>query len=163
MSLQTNHRWTFVPRFRKDAFGWRSQPAILRIREALSEIKKTARKNPLLGAMGTVLFLEKISAAIANVDGSSGAIGAEVNAAVDVLVPIIAGAPADEALRGKWLDRLWQAVESDDYSYIDQLPDRWGDCALLQKRRRSGPTRSLTSDSRCDLSSLTMGRGKIGA
>jgi hypothetical protein len=46
------------------------------------------------------LFLEKISAAIANVDGSSGAIGAAVNAAVGVLVPIIAGAPADEALRG---------------------------------------------------------------
>jgi hypothetical protein len=39
MSLQTNHRWTFLPRFRKGAFGWRSQPAILRIREALSEIK----------------------------------------------------------------------------------------------------------------------------
>ena len=97
MSLQTSHRWTFGPRFRKGAFGWRSQPAILRIREALSEIKKTARKNPILGAEGSILFLEKISAAIANVDGSSGAIGAEVNAAVDVLVPIIAGAPADEA------------------------------------------------------------------
>jgi hypothetical protein len=68
------------------------------------------------------LFLEKISAAIANVDGSSGAIGSEVNAAVGVLVPIIAGAPADEALQGKWLDRLWLAVVSDDYSYIDQLP-----------------------------------------
>ena len=52
MSFQTNHRWTFVPRFRKGAFGWRSQPAILRIREALSEIKKTARKNPILGAEG---------------------------------------------------------------------------------------------------------------
>jgi len=94
MSLQTNHRWAFGPRFRKGAFGWRSQPEILRIREALSEIKKTARKNPILGAEGSILFLEKISAAIANVDGSSGAIGAAVNAAAGVLVPIIAGAPA---------------------------------------------------------------------
>jgi len=144
MSLQTNHRWTFAPRFRKGVFGWRSQPAILRIREALSEIKKTARKNPILGAEGAVLFLEKISAAIANVDGSSGAIGAAVNAAVDVLVPIIAGAPADEALRGKWLDRLWRAVESDDYSYIDQLPDRWGElCA-------SPETASIWADSFID-------------
>jgi hypothetical protein len=108
MSHETSHRWTFVPRFRKGAFGWRSQPAIIRIREALSEIKKMARKNPILGAEGSILFLEKISAAIANVDGSSGAIGAEVNAAVDVLVAIIARAPADEALRGKWLDRLRQ-------------------------------------------------------
>jgi hypothetical protein len=144
MNLQTNHRWTFGPRFRKGAFGWRSQPAILRIREALSEIKKTARKNPILGAEGSILFLEKISAAIANVDGSSGAIGAQVNAAVDVLVPIIAGAPADEALRGKWLDRLWQAVASDNYSYIDQLPDRWGElCA-------SPETASIWADSFID-------------
>ena len=144
MSLQTNHRWTFGPRFRKGAFGWRSQPAILRIREALSEIKKTARKNPILGAEGSILFLEKISAAIARVDGSSGAIGAQVNAAVGVLVPIIAGAPADEALRGKWLDRLWLAVVSDDYSYIDQLPDRWGElCA-------SPETASIWADSFID-------------
>ncbi len=64
MSLQTNHRWTFGPRFRKGAFGWRSQPAILRIREALSEIKKTARKNPILkgpspGPLGHVPILSK--------------------------------------------------------------------------------------------------------
>jgi hypothetical protein len=144
MSLQTKHRWTFAARFRKDAFGWRSQPAILCIREALSEIKRTARKNPILGAEGAVLFLEKISAAIARVDGSSGAIGAEVNGAVDVLVPIIAGAPADEALRGKWLDRLWLAVENDGYSYIDQLPDRWGElCA-------SPETASVWADSFID-------------
>jgi hypothetical protein len=59
MSLQTKHRWTFAARFRKGAFGWRSQPAILRIREALSEIRKAARKDPILGAEGAVLFLEK--------------------------------------------------------------------------------------------------------
>jgi len=144
MSREAKHRWTFAARFRKDAFGWRSQPAILRIREALSEIKKTARKNPILGAEGAVLFLERISAAIARVDGSSGAIGAAVNAVVDVLVPIIAGAPADEALREKWLDRLWQAVENDGYSYIDQLPDRWGElCA-------SPETASIWADSFID-------------
>ncbi len=130
-------RWAFVRRFRKDAFGWRSQPAILRIREALSEIKRAARKDPILGAEGAVLFLEKISGAIARVDGSSGAIGAAVNAALDVLASIIAVAPADEALREKWLDRLWAAVENDDYSYIDQLPDRWGDlCASPEKASR---------------------------
>jgi len=144
MSLQTNHRWTFGPRFRKGAFGWRSQPAILRIREVLSEIKKAARKNPILGAEGAVLFLEKISAALAKVDGSSGAIGAEVKAAADVLVPIIAVAPADESLRGKWLDRPWLAVQNDNYSYIDQLPDRWGDLCV------SPETASIWADSFID-------------
>ncbi|HPW18512.1 MAG TPA: hypothetical protein PLP83_09065 [Candidatus Aminicenantes bacterium] len=137
MSGPKHRRWTFAQRFRRDAFGWRSQPAILRIREALSEIKKAARKDPVLGAEGAVLFLEKISASLARVDGSSGAIGAAVNAAVDVLVPIIAKAPADDALREKWLDRLWAAVESDEYSYIDQLPDRWGElCASPEKASR---------------------------
>jgi len=132
MSRPVSHRWTFARRFRRGAFGWRSRPAILRIREALSEIKKAARKDPVLGAEGAVLLLEKISGALASVDGSSGAIGAEVNAAVDILASIVGRAPADEALRGKWLDRLWAAVESDDYSYIDQLPDRWGELCASQ-------------------------------
>jgi hypothetical protein len=126
MNKVTKHQWAFAPRFRKNAFGWRSNPAILRIREALSEIKKTARKDPILGAEGGVLFLEKISASIANVDGSSGAIGTAVNAAVDEMVSIISGAPAQKAVRQKWLERLWRAAEEDDYSYLDRLPDRWG-------------------------------------
>lgn len=137
MSGPKHQRWAFAQRFRRDAFGWRSQPAILRIREALSEIKKAARKDPVLGAEGAVLFLEKVSASLARVDGSSGAIGAAVNGAVDVLVPIVARAPADETLREKWLDRLWQAVESDEFSYIDQLPDRWGElCASPETASR---------------------------
>jgi hypothetical protein len=49
----------FTQFFLQSLFGWRSQPAILRIREALSEIRKAARKDPILGAEGAVLFLEK--------------------------------------------------------------------------------------------------------
>jgi hypothetical protein len=49
------HKWTFRARFRRHAFGWRSQPAIKRIKEAVSEIKQVARKQPLLGAEGAVL------------------------------------------------------------------------------------------------------------
>ena len=41
-----------------------------RIFEAVSEIKKTARKYPILGAEDTVLFLEKVSEVIAYVDCS---------------------------------------------------------------------------------------------
>ena len=53
MSSGTKHTWTFRARFRRHAFGWRSQPAIKRIKEAVSEIKKTARKDPVLGGAGT--------------------------------------------------------------------------------------------------------------
>ncbi len=49
------YRWEFKPRFRRHAFGWRSQPAIQRIKEAVSEIKKVARRDPVLGGEGAVV------------------------------------------------------------------------------------------------------------
>ena len=42
------HKWNFRARFRRHAFGWRSQPAIKRIKEAVSVIKKESRKGPIL-------------------------------------------------------------------------------------------------------------------
>jgi hypothetical protein len=50
------HKWTFRARFRRNAFGWHSQPAIKRIKEAVAEIKKVSHKEPILGAEGAVLF-----------------------------------------------------------------------------------------------------------
>ena len=111
--IHPSHQWTFRACFRRHAFGWRSQPAIKRIKEAVSEIKKAARKDPILGAEGAVLLLEKLSPAIEQVDSSSGAIGTAVNKAIETLVHIIVGAPADDALRDKWMERLWRAVEED--------------------------------------------------
>ena len=134
MSSSTRHTWTFRARFRRHAFGWRSQPAIKRIKEAVSEIKKAARKDPVLGAEGAVLFLEKVSPAIEQVDSSSGAIGTAVNNAIDALVPTIAKAPADGKLHDKWLERLWRAVEDDDIPYIEMLPDHWGELCVTPER-----------------------------
>jgi len=57
----SKHRWQFAARFRRNAFDWRSQPAIQKVREAVSEIKKAARRDPVLAADGAVLFLEKVS------------------------------------------------------------------------------------------------------
>ena len=128
------HTWTFRARFRRHAFGWRSQPAIKRIKEGVLEIKKVYRKNPLLGAEGAVLLLEKVSPAIEQVDSSSGAIGTAVNNAIDVLVPMIAKAPADDKLRDKWMERLWQAVENDDIPYIEMLPEYWGELCVTPER-----------------------------
>lgn len=133
MSKGARQVWTFAPRFRRRAFGWRSQPAITRVKEAVAEIKKAARKDPLLGAEGAVLLLEKLSPALEQVDSSSGAIGAAVYHAIEELVPIIAGAPADDALRATWLDRLWKALEEDQIPYIEGLGDHWGElCASPQ-------------------------------
>ncbi len=134
MGVNMNHKWTFRARFRRQAFGWRSQPAIRRIKEAVSEIKKVARKNPVLGAEGAVLFLERVSPAIERVDSSSGAIGTAVTHAIETLVPIIAGASAEDAQRDQWLERLWRAVEEDDIPYIELLPDYWGELCVTAER-----------------------------
>ena len=124
------HKWEFKARFRRHASGWRSQPAIQRVRQAVSEIKKVARKDAMIGAEGAVSLLERISPALEHVDSSSGAIGVAVNNAIAELVPIVAGATADAKTREAWLERLWAAHEADQIPYIEQLADHWGDlCA----------------------------------
>ncbi len=124
------HRWEFKARFRRGAFGWKSQPPIQRVREAVAEIKKAMRRDPVLGADGAVSFLERVSAAIANVDGSSGAMGTAVNHAIAELVPIIATAPAETTTRQAWLERLFEAHAADEIPYIERLADDWGElCA----------------------------------
>jgi hypothetical protein len=127
------HRWEFRARFRRHAFGWKSQPAIQRIKQAVSEIKGVSRRDPVLAAEGAVLFLERISPAIEQVDGSSGAIGTAVNRAIEELVPILAGAPADAKTREAWLDRLWEAHAEDQIPYIERLADHWGElCGSME-------------------------------
>lgn len=121
------HRWEFKPRFRRGAFGWRSQPAIERLKQAVSEIKRVARRDPGLAADGAVTLLERLSAALEHVDSSSGAIVTAVNHTIAELVPVIGGAPADAEQRQGWLERLWAAHEADKIPYIERLGDFWGD------------------------------------
>lgn len=134
MSPQEKYKWEFSARFRRNSFGWRSQPAIKRIREAVSEIKKVKRRDPVLAGEGAVLFLERLSPAIMNVDGSSGAIGSAVNKAIEDLAPIIAGAPAGDKARDEWLDRLWNAIQEDEIQYIESLAEHWGDMCVTGER-----------------------------
>jgi len=130
MTKPENHRWKFKPRFRRHAFGWKSLPAIGRIKEAVAEIKKVAKQNPLLAAEGAVTFLERLSPAIEQVDGSSGSIGAAVGNAISELVPLIEHAPAEKTIRDAWLERLFEAHQADEIPYIERLADLWGNlCA----------------------------------
>jgi hypothetical protein len=127
------HPWGFRARFRANAFGWKSQPAITRVREAVAEIKKTAKTNALVAADGAVLFLERVSPALAHVDSSSGAIGSAVNRAIEELVAIIAAAPADVKTREGWLERLYEARAADEIPYIELLADFWGDLCVTKE------------------------------
>lgn len=124
------YKWQFAPRFRRNAFGWKSDLPIQRIKEALTEIRLVARKEPILAAEGTIVLLEKLSPALMNVDSSSGALGSAVNHAIVTLVPILSQADVDATTRQRWLDRLWEAVQEDEMPYIEYLADFWGElCA----------------------------------
>ena len=45
MTKAAAHKWEFRPRFRRNAFGWKSQPAIARVKEAVSEIRTVGRSD----------------------------------------------------------------------------------------------------------------------
>ena len=126
----TKHKWQFASRFRRHAFGWRSDTPIQRIKEALAEIKPLARKEPVLAAEGAVALLEKLSPALEQVDSSSGALGSAVNKAIETLVPLIAKADVEPKQRQRWLERLWKALQDDEIPYIELLGDHWGDLCV---------------------------------
>jgi hypothetical protein len=119
------HKWEFAQRFRRNAFGWRSDVPIQRIKEAFTEIRQMARSDAVLAAEGAVKFLEKVSPALEHVDSSSGAIGTAVNRAIEVLVPIIAGAQVNTVTRQRWLERLWEAIQDQGVPYIEGLSEEW--------------------------------------
>jgi len=128
MKATNQHKWTFPNRFRARVFGWRaSKLACKRLKEAVSEIKKVAKADPIIGAEGTILLMEKLWPALEHVDSSSGALGTAVNKALNDLLPILINAPADRKTRDIWLDRLWQAKEEDGVDYLSLLGDRWGE------------------------------------
>lgn len=130
---KSTHPWQFPSRFRRNAFGWRSDLPIQRIKETVAEIRKVARTEPVVAADGAVKFLEKVSASLGHVDSSSGAMTTAVNRAIETLVPVIAKAEVDLRTRRKWLERLWIAIEEDEISYAEYIGDFWGDlCASVE-------------------------------
>lgn len=126
----TAYKWQFTSRFRRHAFGWRSDMPIQRIKEALTEIKAFTRKDPLLAAEGAITLLEKLSPALEQVDSSSGALGSAVNKAIETLVPIIVKAKVEPKHRQRWLERLWQALQDDAMPYLELLGDYWGEICV---------------------------------
>jgi hypothetical protein len=126
--MPTKHGWTFKPRLRSRAFGWKgSHLACQRLKEAVTEIKKVARVDPVTVADGVVSLVERIWPAFQDIDTSSGALGGVVYWAQLELLPIAIDAPADRKTRDKWLDRLWEAILEDGVDYLSPVEDRWGE------------------------------------
>ncbi len=131
MSKTISHKWVFPARFRTGAYSWKgSRLATQRLREAVSEIKKVAKKNPVPGAEGAVRLIEKLWPSLEHIDTSSGTLGSAVVRTLDALIPIIIKAPADEKKRNEWLDRLWQAMVDDGVDYLSPVGEQWGELCV---------------------------------
>lgn len=153
-SMPAKHTWTFKSRVRARTLGWkRSHLACQRV-EAVAEIKKVARVDPVITGDGIVSLMERIWPAFQDIDTSSGAVGGAVYRAQDEWLPIAIEAPADRKSRDKWLDRLWQAIEDDGVAYLSQVQDRWGglcrssEVASYWTDQRLGLVRTAWSDPR---------------
>jgi len=98
--------WAFPARFRAHAFGWKgTKLATERLKEAVREIKAVHRKDPALAADGAVRLIERLVPAIQDIASSSGSLGKATNRALDTLLDLIAGAPADTKTRSAWSRR----------------------------------------------------------
>jgi hypothetical protein len=125
--MASSHAWAFRASFRRNVFGWSgTRKAIERLNEAVAEIERMARTDPVLAGEGAVLLLEKLSPAVSGIDSSSGALGNATAGVVEKMAPLIAAAPVPRPLREKWLERLLEAIQEDDPPYIESLGDHWG-------------------------------------
>jgi len=128
----------FKARFRRHAFGWRSQPAVQRVKQAVTE-SKGSPPGPLARPRGSDLSRASLAGARARRQ-LLGAIGTAVYHAIEQLVPVIAGAAATPKTR----DRCSTAVggpRSRQMPYIESLPST-GEHSAPRSRSRppGGPT-----------------------
>lgn len=126
--MKSQHKWAFRSRFRSHAFGWKgSRLACQRLKEAVAEIRKAAKTEPVVAGDGVVCLMERIWPAFQGIDTSSGTLGGAVGWVQQELLPIVIVAPADRKTRDGWLVRLWQAIEEDGVDYLSGVGDRWGE------------------------------------
>lgn len=129
--MVVKYSWKFKPKMRARSYGWQgTQKATTRLKEAVSEIKAVARKDPILAGEGVVCLMERIWPAFEHIDTSSGALGGAIYRTLNVLIPILVKAPADQRTRAKWLKRLVQAFEEDGVDYLAPVEERFGEIAV---------------------------------
>ena len=122
------HKWVFKAQFRSSAYGWRgSGLASKRLKEAVSEINKVEKRDPVEAGEGAVALFERLWPAFQDIDTSTGALGRAVSATLEKLISLLFDAPADQLVRQKRLERLFTAIQEDGVDYLAPLEDRWGE------------------------------------
>ena len=122
------HKWVFTSHFRSKAYSWKASVlAGKRIAEAVKEITKVSKVDPIVAGEGIVLFLERLVPSIEQIDSSSGSIGNSVNKGVEQLTKIFQSLAVEIPMRKAWLERIWDAFQEDGYGYLDQIGEAWGE------------------------------------
>ena len=130
--MPTKHKWKFKSYFRREAYGWNgTAKASKRMKEAVSEIKKVAKKDSALAGEGVVELFYRLYPARMQIDGSSGALGTAMNKTIESLLPILIKADWDMNTRGKWLEKLYEAIIEDGWGTFDDLRDYWGEICVF--------------------------------
>jgi hypothetical protein len=126
------HPWTFKKHFRREAYSWNGTAlASKRMKEAVSEIKKVARKDSSLAGEGAVELFHRLYPALMQIDSSSGALGTAMYHTLESLIPILIQADWDMNTRGKWLDKLYEAILEDGWGTFDDLRKQWGQICVF--------------------------------
>jgi hypothetical protein len=129
--MAVKHKWNFKNYFRSSAYGWNgTAKASKRIKEAVSEINKVAKKDSALAGEGVVELCSRLYPALMYIDSSSGALGTALNRTMDALTPILISADWDMNTRGKWLEKLFDAIQDEGWGIFDDLRDRWGEICV---------------------------------
>jgi len=100
------------------------------MREAVSEIKKVAKKDSALAGEGVIELFVRLYPALMHIDSSSGTLGTAMNKTIDSLMPILIKADWDMNTRGKQLDKLYEAILNDGWGTFDELRDHWGELCV---------------------------------
>jgi hypothetical protein len=87
--------------------------------------------DPVTAGGGVVLLAEKIWPAFEQIDTSTGALGTAVQRTLEDLIPVLVEAPAEEATRAGWLERLRQAICDDGVDYLAPISDAFGRIAAF--------------------------------
>lgn len=127
--------WAFPGRLAPDPAHTPGAVAAV-LQRAVAELRRASRGDPARAADGAVLLIERMGPAIEVVEDVVGTLAGAAARAIDRVAPMIAGAPAEDAAREAWLQRLWAALVADEAGHVRRLAEHWG--ALCATPARAG-------------------------
>lgn len=93
---------------------------------AAGELRRASRRDPLGAGAGSLLLCELLGPAVDAIEDPVGTLAGATTRTIDLVAPLIAAAPADEATRDAWLGRAFAALTADEAGHVRRLAEHWG-------------------------------------